>query len=42
MKNREIQNIIEKIREKKLIISSNVYDRAYVDRVLIDIFERYS
>jgi hypothetical protein len=42
MKNRDIQSNIEKIREKKLLLSLKVYDRAYVDRVLIDIFERYS
>ena len=42
MKNRDIQSNIEKIREKKLLLSLKVYDRAYVDRVLIDIFERFS
>lgn len=42
MKNRDIQSNIEKIRNKKLLLSSKVYDRAYVDRVLTDIFERYS
>jgi|UPI00034C227F hypothetical protein len=42
MKNREIQNIIAKIREKNLVSSSDIYDRVYVDKVLIDIFERYA
>ena len=42
MKNRKIQNEIERIREKNLIFSSDIYDRVYVDKVLVNIFERYA
>lgn len=42
MKNREIQNEIERIRNKNLISSSDIYDRVYIDKVLVNIFERYA
>lgn len=42
MKNRKIQNEIERIRNKNLISSSDIYDRVYIDKVLVNIFERYA
>ena len=42
MKNREIQNTIAKIRNENQISSPDIYHRSYVDKVLIDIFERYA
>ncbi len=42
MRNRKIQNEIERIRNKNLISSSDIYDRVYIDKVLVNIFERYA
>lgn len=42
MKNRDIQNNIQKIITKSLLNSNNLYDKIFVNEVLIDIFQRYS
>lgn len=42
LKNRDIQNNLEKIIKKGLLNSEKLYDKVFVDQVLVDLFNRYA